>query len=148
MQKSVIKSKNMKYIKYLFVLLIALQSCSKEETKTETETTESSSQNQTKTEVILTIKTSEGKVKEGYLVMLFGKKFNPETSKPTEAIETVTSNAEGIAKFDMGKRVSSSKTYYFEVFTKKDDVYTLKSKYRTELEVKKGSSVKSEVLVY
>lgn len=138
----------MKYLKYLLTVLslvFILQSCS--ENDSEATTTESnSSSSTTTTEVVLTIKTSEGVVKEDYHIMMFLEKFNPPENTPSDAVKTVISDSEGKVTFNLEERGAG--TYYFEAFTlKTNGTYVLESKYRTKLEVKKGVKTTSEIIV-
>ncbi|WP_233862734.1 hypothetical protein [Tenacibaculum piscium] len=138
----------MKYIKYLFIglsLLFTLQSCENNDSETITEESSNSSTT-TNTEVVLTIKTSEGVLKADYSIMMFVKEFDPAKNTPSDAVETIKSDSKGMVTFDLKERDAG--TYYFEAFTlKTNGTYVLESKYRTKLEIKKGGSTKTEILV-
>lgn len=138
-----------KHYFYIIAIIFSLQSCTSNESETLVEEETSSSTTTLKTKVILEIKTSENVLKENYVIMMFDQVFKPEEALPT-AIKQITSDAKGIALFDLDDLITSSseKTYYFEAFEKTSEGnYSLKSKFRTVIKIKKDSNVSTSIIV-
>lgn len=137
----------LKYYLYIIGIIFTLQSCTESEDETNfTEETISSTTSETK--VTLTITTSDGELKEGYIIMMFDKVFNPEDNLKTPFAK-VTSNSDGIAIFNLGELITSStkKTYYFEAFMESSTGLTLKSKFRKSLDLNRGTSSTTSIIV-
>lgn len=136
-----------KYYLYIIITVISLQSCSDNEEGVTTEETTSSTII-SKTKVTLTITTSEGELKEGYIIMMFDEVFNP-ADVLKKAVKQVESDVNGIAVFNLEDLIttSTSKEYYFEAFTETTNGFVLKSSFRTAVSLQKGSTITTSIIV-
>ena len=139
-------------IKFLKISIVAIAtlltiSCSKDEKSNSTETTNTSI-NVTNTLAKITVLTSGGITKPNYIVMMFDQPFS--TSAPLPPIlKQVTTDSNGLASFDMNSIVTNTtpKFYYFEAFVQTTTGFDLKTIPRTKIELTKGTSLTTSLLV-
>lgn len=137
------------FLKFILIVLVASLSFSCSSDDDSSEETSGGSTTTTNTWVKLTVTTSGGTVKPNYIVMMFDE---PVTlTKPLPPIKKqVTTNADGLAYFDLNSMITSStpKTYYFEVFVANgSDSYTLKSITHYNVKLAKGTMATSSIIV-
>ncbi len=132
----------------LALVTILTFSCSKDESSSTTETGGSSSST-TSTWAKFTVITPAGVVKPNYIVMMFDQPFSTTAPMPT-IIKQVTTDANGLANFDLNTIVTSTvtKKYYFEAFVQSGTSYVLKTNYsRFDSDFVKGSHLTTSLLV-
>ena len=140
-------------INFLKMSIIAIAtlltiSCSKDE-KTSTSETTQTSNTTAQTWAKFTVRTPANVLKPNYIVMMFDQPFTTVSNLPT-IIKQVTTDSSGYAYFDLNAIVTSttSKKYYFEVFTQTGTTYTLKTIYtRFDNDFSKGSNLETTLLV-
>jgi len=138
--------------KYLTVTVFALitmfsVSCSKSSNET-TSSESSSTTTQSPTWVKLTVLNSSNAPKANYIVMMFDQP--PSTTSALPPIKKqVTTDANGLAYFDLNSMVTSSAntTYYFEAFVPSGNDFIWKSITHPHFEISKGNMVTSSILV-
>lgn len=133
---------------FLILLTILSISCSKDESSSSAETN-SSTITVENTSAKFTVAKS-GVVKPNYIVMMFDQPFSPTAIfVPSNSIKQVTTDANGIANFDLNTIVTSTtlKKYYFEAFTQNGTSYTLKTNYsRFSVDLKKGTKLETGLI--
>lgn len=132
----------------LALVTIFTISCSKDDSSSSTDTNTSGGTT-ISTWVKFTVATPAGVVKPNYIIMMFDQPFSPTATLPP-IIKQVTTDATGLANFDLNTIVTTSvtKKYYFEVFTQSGTSYTLKSTYsRFDIDFVKGSHLTTTLLV-
>ena len=132
----------------LALVTIFTISCSKDDDSSTTDTSTSGGTT-VSTWAKFTVATPAGVVKPNYIVMMFETPFSPTAPLPT-IIKQVTADANGLANFDLNTLVTTSTTkkYYFEVFTQSGTSYTLKTTFsRYDSDFVKGSHLTTTLLV-
>lgn len=132
----------------LALIAIFTISCSKDSSSSTTDT-QVSGGTTINTWAKFTIATPAGIIKPNYIVMMFEQPFTTTTQLPT-IIKQVTSDANGLAYFDLNTIVTSttSKKYYFEAFTQSGANYVLRTNYsRFDSDFSKGSNLTTTLLV-
>jgi hypothetical protein len=126
------------------VLSLFLFSCSKDESSTQN----SSSTTTTNTWVKLTAQTFGGVKKSNYIVMMFDQPVSQTGALPPILMQ-VTTDANGLAYFDLNSMVTSTtpKTYYFEAFVPDGPNYILKSVTHPSFSIAKGRTFTSAIIV-
>ncbi len=141
--------KNNRLTFFFLSIMIALVSCSKDETKTEESFTSSTTTtSEIQTWVKLTAMTTDQEPQSNYVVMMFDEPVSPDEPLP-EIIAQVTTNSDGLGYFNLKNIVTGSipKTFYFEAFVPQGENYTWKSISHPDYEIKKGTKVTSSILV-
>ncbi|ELV7526167.1 hypothetical protein QMU91_002392 [Flavobacterium psychrophilum] len=130
-----------------FVTIFTI-SCSKDDSSSTTETNTSGGTT-ISTWAKFTVATPTGVIKPNYIVMMYDQPFSPTATMPT-IIKQVTTDANGLANFDLNTIVTTStpKKYYFEVFTQSGSDYILKTTFsRFDSDFSKGSHLTTTLLV-
>lgn len=134
----------------LSILLLAIItfSCTKEVETTTSSTSSTTSTTSSDTWVKLTIIDVNGDVKPNYEVFMFESEPS-KTSPLPPIIKEVTTDANGLAYFDLSSLVTStnSKTYYFEAFYDNGTGYIWESITHYNVTISKGQMVTSSILV-
>jgi hypothetical protein len=132
----------------LVLVTIFTISCSKDESSSTTETGGSSTTT-INTWAKFTVTTPAGVVKPNYIVMMFDQPFSTTAPMPT-IIKQVTTDANGLANFDLNTIVTTSvtKKYYFEAFVLSGTSYVLKTNFsRYDSNFAKGTHLTTSLLV-
>lgn len=142
------KSNLLKVLSIFFLATITF-SCKKDVQTFESESSSSSTTSTTSsTWVKLTVMTSNGDKKQNYKVLMFGSEPS-KTSPLPPILKEVTTDADGLAYFDLDLMITSStpKTYYFEAFVENGSGYTWKSITHYNKSLVKGTMATSSILV-
>lgn len=134
----------------LTILLLAFItfSCTKEVETTTTSTSSTTTSTSSNTWVKLTVLDINGEVKPNYEVFMFESEPS-KTSPLPPIIKEVTTDANGLAYFDLSSLVTgtNSKTYYFEAFYDNGTDYIWESITNYNVSISKGQMVTSSILV-
>lgn len=141
------KNKYLKSLSFAIIAFIAF-SCSSDETINTTETSGTSTTINSNASVKLTAINSSGATKANYIIMMFETPLTTNSPMPT-IIKQVTTDANGLANFDLSTIVTSAtpKKYYFEAFISNGSNYTLKSISHPDFDIAKGIVVTSSIIV-
>ena len=132
----------------LVLFTIISISCSKDDSSSSTEIINPPSANTSNTWVKLTATTSGNVVKPNYIIMMFDQPVTTTSALPPIK-KQVTTDANGLAYFDLKTMVTSSTptTYYFEAFVETATGYTMKSVTHPTYNIAKGQMITSSIIV-
>lgn len=138
------------YLKGALLTLVALFlfSCTTEESSSET-TTSGGSSSTTRTTVNMTARTTDGNTKSGYQILMFDQPVSTNAALPPIILE-VTTDSNGLAVFDLDGLVTgtTTKTYYFEAFTRTSNGdLVFKSITHPQLEISRNEIRTTSILV-
>ena len=138
----------MKKLILIFATVILIAGC-RSESSEETSSTETETTTQTSTTAVkMNVVNSQNTPQKDIIVMMFKTKLTSASNLPPIE-KQVTSDANGLANFDLSTYITSTiaTTYYFEAFKKDGSNYAWVSKTHPEISIKKNQQTTTSIVI-